>query len=76
MKKFDFDSKKWRNSTVIQLDGAKFQICQQTKRDLIELGFDVIYSAPHSYYGAPCELFFSQLKNSDLNPTSEKKSKK
>jgi hypothetical protein len=75
-KKLDADWPNWRSNTVLQLDGATYNICEQTKIELQVLGFRVIFSGPHSYDGAPCELLFSQLKNADLNPLKEKTGKK
>jgi len=32
------------------------------------LRIPIIFSGPHSYDAAPCELFFSYFKSVDLNP--------
>ena len=34
MKQLDLKSPQWRNNTVIQLDGAKYHTCEDTKIDL------------------------------------------
>ena len=59
MNHLELKNPKWRDNTVIQLDGAKYHTCEDTKIDLQVLGFRVIFSAPHSYDAAACELFFS-----------------
>ena len=53
---------------MLLLDGAKYHIIQETQDHLRRLGVEVIYTGPHSYSTAPCELFFATLKSGDLNP--------
>ena len=35
-----------------------------------KLDLDIVWSGPHSYDAAPCEMVFASLKNGDLNPAS------
>jgi hypothetical protein len=58
----------WRRDTVLLLDGAGYHKSTMVRDHLAKLGVPVIYTGPRSYDAAPCELFFSQLKNGDLNP--------
>ena len=41
-----------------------------------KLGIKVMLSAPYSYAGAPCELFFAYFKQGYLNKRGESTGKK
>lgn len=58
----------FRKDTVLLLDGASYHKQTQIQDHLRRLGVEVIYTGPHSYSTAPCELFFAALKSGDLNP--------
>lgn len=64
----DFDRPGWRNDTVFLMDGASYHIGEEVQEHLSTLKIPIIYTGPYSYSAAPCELFFSQLKNTELNP--------
>ena len=64
----DIQRNGWRGDTVLLLDGAGYHKSSMVRNHLKKLGVPVIYTGPRSYDAAPCELFFSQLKNGDLNP--------
>ena len=60
------ESKGWRDSTVILMDGATYH---KASKPIIEhLGLRVVLSAGYSFAAAPAELFFSMLKRTDMNP--------
>ena len=65
--KLDQDRPDWRKNTVIQFDGAPYHKSKETREHAKNLGMSIIFSGPQSYDTAPCELFFSRLKSTDLN---------
>ena len=74
--KLTAEDKNWRDNTLLLIDGAKYQTCEESIRYMKQLGFKVCISAPYSYAGALIEYAFSQLKAVDLNPTGAKTGKK
>ena len=50
------------------LDGASYHISGEVQTYLSDLKIPVIFTGPYSYDACPCELFFSQLKSTELNP--------
>jgi len=53
---------------VILLDNAPYHVSQGTLKVLEELRIPVLFTGPHSYDGAACELFFAAFKREDINP--------
>ena len=45
-RRLDSERKNWRSNTIIQLDGASYHLCKETKGTLEQLGMSVIYSGP------------------------------
>jgi hypothetical protein len=74
--KLDQNLQNWRKNTIVILDGAKYHISVKSRNQMKKLGFSIIFSGPHSYDAASCEHLFAQLNNSDLNPLTEKTSKR
>ena len=64
----DQDRPGWRTDTVFLLDGASYHICDEVQQHLSTLNIPIIYTGPYSYDACPCELFFSQLKSTEINP--------
>ena len=64
----DSDRPQWRNDTVFLLDGASYHVSNEVQAHLSNLRIPVIFTGPYSYDACPCELFFSQLKSTELNP--------
>ena len=64
----DFDRPQWRTDTVFLLDGASYHISDEVQRQLSDLKIPVIFTGPYSYDVCPIELFFSQLKSTEINP--------
>ena len=62
------DRPNFRKETILLLDGASYHKTQEIQDHLRRLGLQVIYTGPHSYDAAPCELFFAGIKKGDLNP--------
>jgi len=58
----------WREDSVILLDNAVYHNSASTLRLLQGLRIPVMFLGPHSYNIAPCELWFSFLKSTHLNP--------
>ena len=67
---------RWRQSTVLLLDGAKYHKSPETRQTLRMLGCNYVISAPYSYDAAPIELFFAYFKQVQVNPEQEKTGKK
>ena len=57
----------WENS-VILLDNAPYHTTPHTLKVFKELNIPILFTGPHSYDGAPCELFFVAFKKADINP--------
>ena len=58
----------WRKNKVVLLDNAPYHIGRNTLKVLEELRIPVLFTGPHSYDGAACELFFAAFKKEDINP--------
>ena len=58
----------WRNDTVIILDNATYHTCPASLKLFESLRIPIMFTGPHSYDAAPCELFFSLFKSVDFNP--------
>ena len=58
----------WREVTIILLDNASYHKSSHALKLYEHLRMPVMFSGPHSYDIAPCELFFAQFKSVDLNP--------
>ena len=67
---------RWRDNTVLLVDGARYQTCAESVAHMKAMGFRVVVSAPYSYATAPVELAFAFLKQGDLNPGSLKTGKR
>ena len=57
--KLDKERKHWRKDTIIILDNAPYHTSAETLATLKHLDVPVMFTGPHSYDGAVCELFFS-----------------
>jgi len=66
--KLDQERPHWREDSVILLDGAAYHNSQSTLRIFQGLRIPVMFFGAHSYNLAVCELFFSFLKSTHLNP--------
>jgi len=66
--KLNKDRIDWRDNTIIILDNAPYHNSTSVMRLYESLRIPVIFSGPHSYDAAPCELFFSYFKSVNLNP--------
>lgn len=64
----DKKRKGWRRDTVIILDNARYHWSKATTKILRALYIPVLYTGPHSYAGAPIELWFASFKSGDINP--------
>ena len=58
----------FRESTVLQFDGATYHRSAETRNYLANVGVRVVISGPYGYEIAPIEMFFAQLKATNLNP--------
>jgi len=58
----------WRTDTILVWDNAPYHSSAATMEILEELKIPVIFTGPHSYDFAPCELFFSWFKSDCFNP--------
>lgn len=68
--------KRWRDNTIILIDGAKYQTNKESVSYMMALGFRVCISAPYSYASSPIEYAFGYFKSVDLNPSKLKTGKK
>jgi hypothetical protein len=59
---------KWRLNTILLMDGASAHFAEETVKYMKSINLPVMSTAPYSYDGCPCELWFSMLKSVDLNP--------
>ena len=66
--KLDAERKGWRKDTVILLDNAPYHTCTTTMNLFEGLEIPILFTGPHSYDAAPCELLFAQFKAADINP--------
>ena len=68
VRKLTTEDANWSQKTVILLDNApyhkEFGLMQQLRLQ----GCSIIYLGPYSFSAAPCELLFSALKRTQLNP--------
>ena len=62
------ESSDWRRNTVILLDGATYHRAEETRKHMIALGLEVMFTAPYSYESSPIELFFAYFKQGNINP--------
>jgi hypothetical protein len=58
------------------MDGASYHINDETQMFMRRNNVNLYFSAPYSYDAAACEMFFSYLKNKDLNPEKLKLGKR
>ena len=58
----------WRENTVVLLDNAPYHTTPHTLKVFKELSIPILFTGPHSYDAAPCELFFAAFKKADINP--------
>ena len=70
VKKLDRQNEHWRNSTVIQWDGASYHKSKATMQMLERLRVPITMSGPYSFDTAVAELFFSKFKADDINPNA------
>ena len=66
--KLNKDRIDWRDNTVIILDNASYHHQSNVIKLFESLRIPVIFSGPHSYDQAPCELLFSLFKSTNWNP--------
>ena len=66
--KLDKANPHWRNSTIIQWDGASYHRAKGTYEMLKRLRVPIMMLGPYSYDAAPAELFFAAFKSADINP--------
>ena len=66
--KLDKERKDWRSDTIIILDNARYHSSSGIMRLFESLRIPIIYTGPHSYDFAPCELWFSYFKSANFNP--------
>ena len=68
MLKLNKDRIDWRNDTILILDNAPYHNSESTMKLFESLRIPVLFTGPHSYDAAPCELFFALFKSVDFNP--------
>jgi hypothetical protein len=57
----------WRKDTLIYWDNAPYHKSAATLKLLEELQVPIMFSGPHSYDTAPCELWFALFKKVNIN---------
>ena len=68
MLKLDKERPRWRNNTLVILDGAAYHRSEETRELFHRLEIPAAMLGPYSYSAAPCELFFASFKKADINP--------
>ena len=68
VKRLDGERDGWRKDTVIILDNARYHTSKTTLKLFESLNLPILFSGPHSYDAAPCELLFAAFKSKDINP--------
>jgi hypothetical protein len=68
VKLFNEETRRWREKTLIYVDGASYHKSEVMLEVYKELEVPVAFSAPNSYSAAPCELWFSLFKRAHINP--------
>lgn len=58
----------WREKSVVLLDNAAYHTSPHILKVFKELSIPILFTGPHSYDGAACELFFAAFKRADINP--------
>ena len=71
----DKERKGWREDTVILLVNARYHSAIGTIKVFKALRIPIMFTGPHSYDAAPCELFFAAFKRADINPRRVKTGK-
>ena len=64
----DKERKGWREDTIILVDNARYHAADGTQKVFKALRIPIMFTGPHSYEAAPCELFFAAFKREDINP--------
>ena len=64
----DKERKDWREDTIILVDNARYHAAAGTLKVFQALRIPILFTGPHSYDAAPCELFFAAFKRADVNP--------
>ena len=81
-KKLESENPNFRRTTVLMLDNGKSRISfvnpiyflarYHTSKSTLQLfenlQLPVLFTGPHSYDAATCELWFAAFKNADINP--------
>ena len=70
------EDREWRSNTLILMDGARYQSCNESRAHMERLGMRVCISAPYSYSTAAIELVFGWFKADELNQEKLKTGKK
>ena len=68
IKKLSDEKWNWRNSTYILLDNASYHRSSAALAMFKRFQIPVIFTGPHSYDAAPCELLFAAFKSADVIP--------
>ena len=76
VRKLDKERPNWRRDTIVLLDNASYHSCAATLKVFEEQQIPILFTGPHSYDAAPCELFFAAFKSADVNPRHVKTGKR
>jgi len=67
--KLDKERPNWRNDSILIGDNAPYHVSASTLQVMRDLRIPILFLGPHSYDIAVCEMFFSFMKSTHLNPT-------
>ena len=70
------EDRHFRDTTILMIDGAKYQACPESVEHMKRCGFKVCISAPYSMKSSPIEYAFAFLKSTHLNPDGLKTGKR
>ena len=59
VRKLDKERPNWRRDTIVLLDNASYHSCAATLKVFEGQQIPILFTGPHSYDAAPCELFFA-----------------
>ena len=75
VKMLNEQERRWRETTLIFMDGALYHQSSSTLGILQQLDVPVLISGTHSYDVAPCEKWFALFKRVNINPRKVKTGK-
>ena len=70
VKCLDDDAPRWRENSLLMIDGAAYHTSSHTMELFRELDVPLVVTAPYSYDASPIEFYFATFKRGSLNPNN------